>query len=221
MHRLIISQPNAERDSGDYYCHIENAAGFTENKISVDVEYLLNPLAPQNIKKGHVMRVEREAVDRKLKALEHRRLCQADLGPSFNLDEMRKDIQRKDTEKTRLVLETYLKTTAVVEGSTANFLCAVRGKSGQVKWLHNGKELMANPNKYQIQERKGVCVLQVYRVEMADAGCYECQLENSINSVTTSSQLIVQEGSKKKIQNQLPSTLDDLRLDGEFNLFNE
>lgn len=216
LHRLIISQPNAARDTGDYCCRIENASGVAERSVSVDIDYLLHPTAAENIKKAHTDRVQKEEMDRELMALERRRLRNKELGPSLNLEQVRKDMQRKEEEKSRLVLETYLKNTACIEGGTAYFLCAVSGKSAEVKWLHNGRELDGNPNRYKIEHRNGVCVLQVQRVNMADAGEYGCQITNNVNTVTTTSQLIVQESRQKKMRNQLPIISADLQLEGGF-----
>lgn len=221
LHRLIISQPNAERDSGDYRCRLENASGVEEKRISVDIDYLLNPTAAENIKKATTDRVEKENMDRELMALERRRLRNKELGPSLDLEQVRKDIQRKDEEKHRLVIETYLKNTACIEGGTAYFLCAVSGKSPEVKWMHNGRELDMNPHRYKIEQRNGVCVLQVQRVNLTDAGEYACQVENNVNSVTSTSQLIVQESRQKKMRNQVPIISEDIKLEGWFLLLKD
>lgn len=215
LHRLIISQPNEERDTGDYSCRIENPSGVDETQISVDIKYLLHPMAAENIKRATTDRVDKENMDRELMALERRRMRNKELGPSLDLERVRKDIQRKDDEKNRLVIETYLKNAACIEGGTAYFLCAVSGKNPEVRWLHNGMELEPNPNRYKIEQRNGVCVLQVHRVNMGDAGEYGCEITNSVNTVTTISQLIVQESRQRKLRNQMPVIASDICLEGE------
>lgn len=214
LHRLIISQPNAERDTGDYRCRIVNASGLEEKDISVDITYLLNTNSPENIKKATTDRISKEIMDRELMTLERRRLQNKELGPSLNLEQVRKDIQKKDDEKNRLVIETYLKNSACVEGGTAYFLCAVSGKNPEVRWMHNGEELAMNPDRYKIEQRNGVCVLQVLRVNMLDSGEYSCEASNKVNKITTSSQLIVQESRQKKMRKQIPTISPDTRLEG-------
>lgn len=214
LHRFIISQPNEARDSGMYICQIENACGTQEKQISVDINYLLNPTAAENIKKAHLIRVEKENMDRELMAIERRRLRNKELGPSLNLDQVRKDIQRKDDEKNRLVIETYLKNTACLEGGTAYFLCAVSGKNPEVLWKRHGEELDLPPNRHKVEQRNGVCVLQIQRVNKADSGEYTCEVTNRVNTVSSSCQLIVQESRQKKQRNQKPITPIDLRLEG-------
>lgn len=216
LHRLIISQPNEGRDSGQYYCRIENESGVEEKSIALDINYLLNPSAAENIKKAHTKRVEKEEMDRELMALERRRLRNKELGPSLDVEQVRKDMQKKDEEKNRLVIETYLKNTACLEGGTAYFLCAVSGKNPEVKWSRNGVELDGNPNRYKVEQRNGVCVLQVQRVNMSDGGEYSCQITNNVNTVTSTSQLIVQESRQKKQRKEAPNIPMDMKLEGEF-----
>lgn len=215
LHRLIISQPNDLRDTGEYLCRIRNDSGAEESRVMVDVNYLLNPMTTENIKKAHIRRLEKENMDRELIAIERRRIRNKELGPSLNLELVRKDLQRKDEEKNRLVIETYLKNTACVEGGTAYFLCAISGKNPEVKWMRNGEELPFNPGRYKIEQRNGVCALQVLRVTMADSGEYSCHLSNNVNTVVSTSQLIVQESRSKKQRKQAPTIPVDLELEGE------
>lgn len=214
LHRLIISQPHPERDDGEYQCHIANSSGSEMKRVHLDVKFLMDPTAVEHIKKATTDRIEKENMDRELMALERRRLRNKALGPEFDLEHVRKDIQRKDEEKQRLVIETYLKNTACIEGGTAYFLCGVSGKNPSVQWMHNGRELDINPNRYKIEQRNGVCVLQVQRVVMSDAGEFVCQMTNNVNSVTTSAQLIVQESRQRKMRKEIPVISPNTRLQG-------
>lgn len=198
LHKLIILNPDHATDSGEYVCEIENEFGQQKLPVPVNVQRLIGAKVESN-KTMELPQIRlQQAQEEELEEIDKRSRKAQQPNSLLNLEETRKSLRLKDDEKNRLVIESYLKNVSCNEGSTAQFLFAVRGRSPRVAWTKNGIPLEENYSKYKMENRNGVISLQIYKVSAQDAGDYACNSYNEINSVNTSSQLIVQQSHQQK-----------------------
>ncbi|GAB0100344.1 muscle M-line assembly protein unc-89 [Sergentomyia squamirostris] len=198
LRRLAIQTPQLE-DSGLYVCKLRNQDQEQEVSCHIDVSSLIG--APR-VKKEKVL--DQEEVIIKRRSLREPDTPDEVERPTTKVEKMR------DRERNKLVFEAYLKNATANEGSTVRLMCGARGLEPRVSWLRDGQEIPQNTTKYITESRNGVFSLSIKNVTYSDSGEYSCRVENAINTIYTSSKVIVNEKVHKK---EPPIVLSDKLLD--------
>lgn len=196
LRKLIISHPDSS-DSGLYSCKLCNNEQQQEVSCHVDVNSLIGIPKPKKEPKPEI--AEEDLLQRK-KPLQKEKVLEEVKKPQSRAERMRNE------EKNKLVFEVYLKNVTANEGSMVKLMCCVRGHEPRVTWRRNGQEIPLDATKYSTESRNGIFSLTIKNVTHSDAGEYSCRIENAINTIYSSSKVIVNEKVQAK---ELPIVLSD------------